>query len=79
MAAAYAYRRDTRKWGSALEIGCSPICGASITAAARPHSPTAPAAAPEREDIDILGETPVKKRMILPQNGRCTLCYCPVP
>eukprot|EP00955_Chlamydomonas_euryale_P080532 363432-Chlamydomonas_euryale.AAC.8 len=42
-------------------------CGASVTAAARPHSATAPAAAPEREDIDLVGETPVKKRMILSQ------------
>eukprot|EP00955_Chlamydomonas_euryale_P101373 365339-Chlamydomonas_euryale.AAC.7 len=45
-------------------------CGASITAAARLHSATAPAPAPEREDIHLVGETPMKKRMILPKNVR---------
>eukprot|EP00955_Chlamydomonas_euryale_P093964 364818-Chlamydomonas_euryale.AAC.23 len=43
-------------------------CGASITAAARPHSATAPATAHERVDIDLVGEPPVKKQMILPKN-----------
>eukprot|EP00955_Chlamydomonas_euryale_P099879 365249-Chlamydomonas_euryale.AAC.18 len=45
-----------------------PRCGASITAAARPHSATAPVTAHERDDIDLIGEPPVKKRMILPKN-----------
>eukprot|EP00955_Chlamydomonas_euryale_P035464 350136-Chlamydomonas_euryale.AAC.15 len=40
-----------------------------ITAMARPHSATAPATAPEREDIDLVRGPPVKKRMILPKNA----------
>eukprot|EP00955_Chlamydomonas_euryale_P081836 363631-Chlamydomonas_euryale.AAC.15 len=56
-------------------LECEP-CGASITTAARPHSATAPATAHEREDIDLVGEPLVKKRMILPKTFEGSLYGC---
>eukprot|EP00955_Chlamydomonas_euryale_P008990 96162-Chlamydomonas_euryale.AAC.3 len=73
------YRRDTRKWGSALGIGRGPIVarlksrGGRVPkpgSAARNATPSfnhrrgeatqrdCPAAAPEREDMDLVGELP---------------------